>query len=383
MGFLPMEKRLVVFFVLLFLCFIFLYSQKGYEETQKKLDEIKKELELKSKEYDEYMKKYNETVNLIKRLKETEKDYHFKKKEYERILSELKHKIEENREQYNLLTQVQENLKEETKLDVRKLYISRFSYPFFYGKDEIIKDIIRRNIIIEKKKFVDALEGKKKIFKQSIFDLTRKDEEISKVKKQTESMLERSRKEIEKNQKELYITDARLKKLKEEIERLNKTAKELTTFIRDIEKKSPYKKTVSSDLNIPKKSLPWPVIGRVISKFGKEYVEDLKTWIVNDGIKIKTDTNVIVKAVMKGRVAYSGKFRGYGNIVLIEHDNGVFTTYGFLSEVYVKNGEEVNEFSDIGRVGTDTRSLKEENQYVLYFEIRKGENPVDPLLYLK
>lgn len=378
-----MEKRLTSFLLSIILGLSIAYSQKNYDETQKKLEKIKSEIELKSKEYDEYMKKYNQTMELVNKLKETEMDYHQKKKEYEKILSELKNKIEENRKQYNLLTQMQNSLKEETKLDIRKLYISRFSYPFFYGKDEIIKDIIKRNMIIEKKRFVDVLEGKKKVFKQSIFDLTKKDEEISKVKKQAEIMIEKNKKEIEKNEKELFITDARLKKLKEEIERLNRTAKELTTFIKNIEKKSPYKKTTETEIPIPKKSLPWPVIGKVISKFGKEYIDDLKTWIINDGIKIKTETNLLVKPVMKGKVAYSGKFRGYGNIVLIEHEDNIFTTYGFLSEIYVNSGDIVNEFSDIGRVGTDTRSLNDENSYVLYFEIRKGENPIDPLIYLK
>lgn len=368
--------------------FIFVFvgvlnAQNNYDDSRKKLDEIKKEIELKSKEYDEYMKRYNEISDMIKRLKENEKDYYTKKKEYEKKLSMLREMIEENRKQYSLLTQTQKDLIEETRLDVRGLYLSRFSSPFFYGKDEIIVDMIRRNMIIEKKRFVDAIEGKKRIFKQSIFDLTKKDEVVRREKKEAENMLSKSRKDIEKTQKELYITNAKLKKLKDEIEGLNKTAKELTAFIRNIEKKSPYKRNVDAKVDLEKKSLPWPVVGRVISKFGKEYVEDLKTWLVNDGIKIQTSSQLNVKPVMAGRVAYCGKFRGYGNIVLIEHVNGIFTTYGFLSEVYVKSGDEVTEFTDIGKVGTDLRSLNDSSSYVIYFEIRKGDVPLDPLMYLK
>ncbi|MCX7905340.1 MAG: peptidoglycan DD-metalloendopeptidase family protein [Elusimicrobiales bacterium] len=377
-----MEKRLVFFCLILFFS-ILLCSQNRYDESQKKLEDIKKELEIKSREYDEYMKKYNEIVEMMKKLKKTEKDYYTRKIEYEKMIQSLKIKIEENRKQYDLLVQTQQHIKEDARLDIKKLYLSRFSSPFFYGKDEIIMDMVRRNIIIERKKVVDAIENKKKIFKQSIFDLKNKDILIQREKKQTENLLAQSKKEIERTQKELYITDTKLKKLKEDIERLNKTARELTNLIKDIEKKSPYRKNLNNELNIEKKSLPWPVIGTVISKFGREYLEDLKTWLVNDGIKIKTTSSTLVKPVMAGKVVYSGVFRGYGNIVLIEHQDGIFTTYGFLSEIYVKVGDEVKEFSEIGKVGLDERALDNNVSYVLYFEIRKGDIPVDPLLYLK
>lgn len=385
MGFLPMEKGLVVIFIFSFIISQSMWAESRYRysETQKKLEEIKKEIELKSKEYDQYMRRYNEISGMIKKLKENERDYYLKKKEYEKILTELKEKIEFNRKEYELLSQRQKDLVKEARLDIRELYLSRFSSPFFYGKNEMIFDMIRRNMIVEKKRFVDAIEGKKRIFKESIFDLKRKDELIRKEKEKAEKVLSKSRNEIKKSEEELYITDAKLKKLKEEIEILNKTAKELATFIKDIERRSPYRKAVNSEPGLEKKSLPWPVVGKVVSQFGKEYIKELKTWIINDGIKIQTTSEVGVKPVMPGRVAYSGRFRGYGNIVLIDHGSSIFTTYGFLSEVYVKNGDDVNEFTEIGKVGRDLRTLDEDGSYVLYFEIRKGDIPLDPLIYLK
>ena len=383
MGFLPMEKGLA--FIVMLSCVFCqnLLSQSSYNDKQKRIDEIKREIEIKSKEYDDYVRKYNEISEMIKKLKETERDYYIKKNEYEKILSNLREKIDENRKQYNLLTQRQNDLLEEANLEIRKLYFSRFSSPFFYGRKEMILDMIRRNIIIEKKRFLDAIENKKKIFKQSIFDLTRKNEVVKKEKEKTETMLSKSRRDIEKKQSELYITDAKLKKLKDEIELLNRTAKDLTAFIRNIERRSPYKKEKDLSVDIERRSLPWPVLGKVISKFGREYVEDLKTWLINDGIKIQTSSQTPVKPVMPGKVAYSGKFRGYGDIVLIDHGNGIFTTYGFLSDVYVKNGDDVNESTVIGKVGRDLRSLNDDTSYVLYFEIRKGDTPLDPLIYLK
>ncbi len=379
-----MEKRLIAFLSMMIIFFSPLWSEKKYSNTQKRLEEIKKQIEEKNKEYDEYMKRYNEGIKMMKQLKSTQKDYALKKKEYEKMIQSLNKKIEENREQYKALIKLQDDIMHEANLDFKKLYLSRFSSPLFYGRYQMIKDMIIRNMIIERKKIVDLIEGKKKVFMTSIVELTEKNKTIVKKKVETEVVINKSAEMIKSKEKELYMTDKKLKQIKEEIDRLNKTAKDLTQMIREIEKKSPYRKATISYTGIESKSLPWPAAGKVISKFGKEYIEDLKTWIVNDGIKIKTSPFSSVKAVMKGKVVYSGRFRGYGNLVVLEHENGIFTTYGFLSEVYVKNGDEVSQMSEIGKVGKDERVVGEENyESVLYFEIRRGDIPLDPLIYLK
>ncbi|MGC8728754.1 MAG: murein hydrolase activator EnvC family protein, partial [Elusimicrobiales bacterium] len=157
--------------------------------------------------------------------------------------------------------------------------------------------------------------------------------------------------------------------------------KELSSLIKKIEKSSPYKKEISSSVSLPKKSLPWPAEGVVVKKFGKEYVEDLKTWIINDGIKIKT-TSLEVKPVMAGKVVYSGEFRGFGNVVILDHGDNIYSTYGFLSQISVSNGSVVDLNTVIGTAGTDIRD-ENLNGNILYFEIRKGENALNPTDYLR
>jgi septal ring factor EnvC (AmiA/AmiB activator) len=84
---------------------------------------------------------------------------------------------------------------------------------------------------------------------------------------------------------------------------------------------------------------------------------------------------------MSGIVVYSGEFKGFGKIVIIDHNENIFSTYGFLSDIYVSNGVYVTTSSVIGSVGFDKRSNKKEE--VLYFELRKGDIPLNPLDWLK
>ena len=129
--------------------------------------------------------------------------------------------------------------------------------------------------------------------------------------------------------------------------------------------------------------MPWPVQGKVISKFGRENLPQLKTWIVRDGIKIATQVGKAVFPVMSGNVIYSGPFRSYGNVVIVDHEKGFFTVYGFLKSINVVKNEPVNMTTVIGKAGTDKQSAKKEYRGTVYFEIRAGTNAINPATYLK
>ena len=178
------------------------------------------------------------------------------------------------------------------------------------------------------------------------------------------------------------------KKLKE-VEQLKSDAKSLLWLIKKLEKRSPYKKRMPANkkqLSIAKHSLPWPVQGKVISKFGRENIPFLKTWIVREGIRIESKLNKAVLPAMGGKVLYAGHFRSYGNVVIIDHEIGFFTVYGLLKSISVKKDEVVDTGTVIGKTGVDTQAIsrsKKSSSGVVYFEIRSGTNALDPLIWLK
>lgn len=118
----------------------------------------------------------------------------------------------------------------------------------------------------------------------------------------------------------------------------------------------------------------WPVRGRVIAGYGAK-----TNGKQNDGINVAVPEGTPVKAAEDGVVAYAGnELKGYGNLVLIRHDNGFVTAYAHASELKVKRGDKITRGQVIGKAGQtgDVASPQ------LHFEIRKGSSPVDPMQFL-
>jgi murein DD-endopeptidase MepM/ murein hydrolase activator NlpD len=121
-------------------------------------------------------------------------------------------------------------------------------------------------------------------------------------------------------------------------------------------------------------SFRWPVRGRIITGFGPR-----ANGPQSDGIDLAVPEGTSVKAAEDGVVAYAGnELKGYGNLVLVRHQNGYVTAYAHASELMVKRGDQVKRGQIIARAGqTGAVSAPQ-----LHFEIRKGKVPVDPVQFL-
>ena len=86
-----------------------------------------------------------------------------------------------------------------------------------------------------------------------------------------------------------------------------------------------------------------------------------------------------IRATAAGRVIHAGWIGGYGNMVEIDHGNGLTTRYGHMSEVGVNEGDEVAAGAALGRIGTTGRSTGPH----LHYEVRIDGEPVDPERFLQ
>ena len=87
-----------------------------------------------------------------------------------------------------------------------------------------------------------------------------------------------------------------------------------------------------------------------------------------------------VHAAEAGVVAYSGsELKGYGNLVLLRHDNGWVTAYAHNDELLVKRGDKVRRGQVIGKAGK-TGTV---DQPQVHFELRQGSKPVDPTPFME
>ena len=124
-----------------------------------------------------------------------------------------------------------------------------------------------------------------------------------------------------------------------------------------------------------KAKFAWPVDGKVMTKFGSAGAGRH-----NDGINIKVNEGVSVRASENGVVAYAGnELKGFGNLLLIKHADGWITAYAHNASLLVKRGQTVTRGQPIAKAG-HTGNAKEAQ---LHFEIRKGTKAVDPLAYME
>ena len=122
----------------------------------------------------------------------------------------------------------------------------------------------------------------------------------------------------------------------------------------------------------------WPAAGRVTSGFGMRRHPIFGRTRMHSGIDIDASSGEPVWAAKDGTVIRSGWANGYGNVVIIDHGDGVTTVYAHLSRRDISSGRFVGSGEVIGRVGSTGWSTGPH----LHFEIRLAGDPVDPRPYL-
>src|SRR4030095_9757537 len=125
--------------------------------------------------------------------------------------------------------------------------------------------------------------------------------------------------------------------------------------------------------------LPWPTEGRIIAAYGAQVHPRFGTRTQRNGVDIEANQGRDVGAVYAGHVIYTGWFKGYGNLIILDHDNEYYTLYAHMAEIQVKEGDDVRQGQRIGTVG-DTGSLEGPR---LYFEVRYQGKPQDPEQWLR
>ncbi len=208
------------------------------------------------------------------------------------------------------------------------------------------------------------------------------------------------KKENEENELKKKIAERKeiLKKLKREKRNLEWKKEKLSTEMSKIMKNKGMKAKLLKELlevriespeneesseKIPaflKGKLFWPLKGKIVRKFGIQIHPVFKTKIKSNGIEIEPyNRKEKVRASASGKISYISRFMGYGRVVIINHGGRYYTIYGHLLDVFVKKGDIVKEGQEIG-------SLGEGNFWkgrTLYFEVRHGEEPLNPLRWLK
>ena len=176
---------------------------------------------------------------------------------------------------------------------------------------------------------------------------------------------------------------------------LSEATRHLEAFIRDLQEKRRIAKIPPPSSKPPKAPpgagtpgvglgamrgrLEWPASGRIVEEYGTRVNPRFGTKTFRNGIDIDAGEGTNVHVVFPGQVLYTGWFRGYGNLIIVDHGSEYYTLYAHVADMKVAEGDDVKQGQVIGTVG-DTGSLQGPR---LYFEVRYQGKPQDPAQWLR
>ncbi len=123
----------------------------------------------------------------------------------------------------------------------------------------------------------------------------------------------------------------------------------------------------------------WPHTGKINNEFGfRRNPFGGRTYEFHPGMDIDGERGEVVLAPANGTVIKAGLTGGYGNMIEIEHGNGITTRYGHLSKIEVEVGDTVTRYDEIGLIGSTGRSTGPH----LHFELRLNDRSINPRHFL-
>jgi septal ring factor EnvC (AmiA/AmiB activator) len=117
-----------------------------------------------------------------------------------------------------------------------------------------------------------------------------------------------------------------------------------------------------------------PVRGEIVETYGKHKHPDFNSYTFSKGLSISAGAGSDIKSIYDGSVIFADYFKGYGNMIIIDHGGGYFSLYAHTAKILKKVGADVARNETVATVG-DTDSSRGP---MLYFEIRHQGKPVDP-----
>ena len=348
---------------------------KDITEKKKDLKDIKKEINL-TKEKEKRVR--GKESSILGTLHLLEVELYRKEKELkpmETQLAQTQERLRQTRHQIAVLSKGMEYTKEELfsrlialykmgRIPVEGLLLTSQSYPDLLRLDKYLRVIFDydarvvgtyRSQVVLKEQYQEELIQDQFQWQRNISEIETKKKEITKVSGEKRALLISIQ-----NQKVVY---------RKVLLELEERARELQTLVDKLEREKSLLAYGKSKYETLKGKLTPPVRGKVISLFKEKG---------QNGIEIKAPIGAEIRAVLSGKVLYADWFKGFGNIVIIDHGDHTVTVSGYCSELLKKPGEAVSQGEAIALIGS-AGSLKGP---CLYFEIRRHGKPQDPIEWL-
>ncbi len=393
-----MKKTFLPLVVVSLLASVILYPYQGYAVSE--IDKINQDIERVKREKAEADRKKREAENQVQHIRA-------EKAEETMELNTLQQKIEQTADKLNALTRQIETVTADLertmkqlneaekrvatrdkllKSRLRLMYTNGFvsyldvlmsstDFADFLDRYEALKSIVSRDkdILAENKKDRDTVKEKKKQVEVRLAEVNRLHRETAALQQTLQ---------VQEKQKEVHI--ASLNEQEKELEEISEEQQQAVMKLASLEAALIRKKN-SIKVNYykgGKLGFPLPKLYPQTSGFGSR-VDPItgKRGAFHSGLDFGAPAGTSILAAEKGVVIVAQWMNGYGNTVIIDHGNGLWTLYGHIrpNGIKVEKGQIVERGDKIAEVGTTGRSTGNH----LHFEVRLNERAVDPTNYLR
>jgi septal ring factor EnvC (AmiA/AmiB activator) len=345
---------------------------EGYDDkinrNRSTLDRLKSEIDAIQRQIDQSKKKETDTNEQIALIDKKVAFISRSRGLLERERRLINAKINESNKQ---LAETQTRIKK-----LKDLYAERAVYAYKYGRVrnlELILSSTSFNEALVRYRYLKVIADHDQRMIESIQE---KEEKIIQIKTDLEKSLNLKSQNLHEKKKEerSYLTNRSKKAnlLKEihktqstylnQLKRKEREREQLTKLIAELErtrrqekasdKPSEYIQFDFDDITKAKGKLPWPVEGKVITKYGKQRDPGgSKTYINNTDIEIQSKLGTPVKTIFTGVIRIITYLPGYGNTLIVDHGKGYYSVYSHLDEIYVQKEDFVKTGDVLATVG--------------------------------
>ncbi|MDQ5858787.1 MAG: peptidoglycan DD-metalloendopeptidase family protein [Acidobacteriota bacterium] len=211
-----------------------------------------------------------------------------------------------------------------------------------------------------------AREGALKAETDRLYARTRQEERrIASLTIERQNLLDRQRSVAASQRREVRVLSDKATRLEGLLERLSRRPEEPVG--------------PSGGIRPWKGVLDWPARGAVVETFGRHRHPKFDAWTLSNGVSLALPPGTPVRAIFAGKAAYAQWLAEYGNLVILDHGDGVFTLYAWLQAVSVRPGTYVAAGGTVGLAGVGPGR----DEPGLYFEVRDRQKATDPVAWLR
>ncbi|MBN2644330.1 MAG: peptidoglycan DD-metalloendopeptidase family protein [Desulfuromonadaceae bacterium] len=165
--------------------------------------------------------------------------------------------------------------------------------------------------------------------------------------------------------------------LNQALQQLEERSQGMENLVKQLEEQSRQLYTPSGvHFSAMRGKLPWPTSGAVRSEFGTHRHQQFGAKVKSNGLEIAAVPGTPILAVWPGKVAFAAPFKGYGNLLILDHGNQYYSLYAQARQLKCQTGDLVDKGAVVAIAGFEQRDS-------YYFEIRQAGTPVNPRQWLQ